>query len=66
VFAHSMGVSDMLFGFLLPALIGNIVGGFLLVALLNHGQVAAAHKAVREAERRRKKQRASHSASRGA
>jgi formate/nitrite transporter FocA (FNT family) len=30
----------MLGEFLVPALIGNIVGGVLLVALLNHGQVA--------------------------
>jgi formate/nitrite transporter FocA (FNT family) len=26
---------------LLPAVVGNIVGGFVFVALLNHGQVAA-------------------------
>lgn len=27
--------------FLVPAVLGNVVGGFLFVALLNHGQVAA-------------------------
>ena len=31
--------SDYLVVFLLPALIGNIIGGVLLVAVLNHGQV---------------------------
>ncbi|HJW95464.1 MAG TPA: formate/nitrite transporter family protein [Thermoanaerobaculia bacterium] len=32
---------EFLLGFLLPALAGNIVGGVLLVALLNHAQVVA-------------------------
>lgn len=32
--------STMLGGFLLPAVLGNIAGGVLLVALLNHGQVS--------------------------
>ena len=31
----------MVFGFIVPAILGNIVGGVLLVALLNHGQVSA-------------------------
>jgi formate/nitrite transporter FocA (FNT family) len=31
-------------GFLVPAILGNIVGGVVLVALLNHGQVAAGAK----------------------
>ncbi len=31
----------MLAGFVIPAVIGNVVGGVLLVALLNYGQVAA-------------------------
>jgi formate/nitrite transporter FocA (FNT family) len=33
------GWSDYLVGFLLPALIGNSVGGVVFVALLNHAQV---------------------------
>ncbi len=32
---------EMSGGFILPAIIGNITGGVLFVALLNHGQVAA-------------------------
>jgi formate/nitrite transporter FocA (FNT family) len=32
---------EMLSGFVIPAVIGNAIGGVLLVALLNHGQVAA-------------------------
>jgi len=28
-------------GFMVPCLIGNIVGGVILVAALNHGQVVA-------------------------
>ncbi|HYM00109.1 MAG TPA: formate/nitrite transporter family protein [Blastocatellia bacterium] len=31
----------MIGAFIVPAILGNIVGGILLVALLNHGQVAA-------------------------
>jgi formate/nitrite transporter FocA (FNT family) len=31
----------MLGDFVVPAVIGNVVGGVLLVALLNHGQVNA-------------------------
>jgi formate/nitrite transporter FocA (FNT family) len=31
----------MIGGFLVPAILGNIVGGVALVALLNHGQVVA-------------------------
>jgi formate/nitrite transporter FocA (FNT family) len=33
--------THMLGGFVLPAVIGNAIGGVLLVALLNYGQVAA-------------------------
>ncbi len=36
--AASLG--DYLFGFLVPTLIGNIIGGTALVALLNHAQIA--------------------------
>jgi formate/nitrite transporter FocA (FNT family) len=35
----AIGWSDYLFRFLLPALIGNSIGGVVLVALLNHAQV---------------------------
>jgi formate/nitrite transporter FocA (FNT family) len=31
----------MIFDFIVPAIIGNIIGGVFLVAILNHGQVAA-------------------------
>jgi formate-nitrite transporter family protein len=31
----------MLGGFLVPAVIGNVIGGVVLVAMLNHGQVAS-------------------------
>ena len=37
----SVGWGGALTGFLLPTLAGNIVGGVLLVAVLNHAQVAA-------------------------
>jgi formate/nitrite transporter FocA (FNT family) len=40
--AHALG------GFILPAVLGNIVGGFVFVALLNHGQVAADRRARAE------------------
>lgn len=35
------GWGHILAGFVVPAVFGNIVGGVLFVALLNHGQVAA-------------------------
>lgn len=38
------GWAQMTTGFILPAILGNIVGGVLLVALLNHGQVVAGRK----------------------
>jgi formate/nitrite transporter FocA (FNT family) len=34
-------LSDYLFVFFIPTLLGNVVGGTTLVALLNYGQVAA-------------------------
>ncbi|HEY6331881.1 MAG TPA: formate/nitrite transporter family protein [Blastocatellia bacterium] len=37
----SAGWLDMVAGFVIPATLGNIIGGILLVALLNHGQVVA-------------------------
>jgi len=39
-FAGDASWGRMLGGFLAPALLGNIIGGVTLVALLNHGQVA--------------------------
>jgi formate/nitrite transporter FocA (FNT family) len=35
------GWGDMLAGFVVPAVVGNTIGGVLLVALLNYGQVVA-------------------------
>jgi formate/nitrite transporter FocA (FNT family) len=35
------GWAYALAGFIIPAVLGNIVGGVIFVALLNHGQVAA-------------------------
>jgi formate/nitrite transporter FocA (FNT family) len=35
------GWIEMVVSFIIPALAGNIIGGILFVALLNHGQVAA-------------------------
>lgn len=39
--AGSASWSAMVVGFIVPAVLGNIVGGALLVGLVNHGQVAA-------------------------
>ena len=36
--------SQMIFGFEIPAILGNIVGGVVLVALVNHGQVSKARQ----------------------
>ena len=41
VFAGTMGWRELAFDFIAAAVIGNICGGVLFVALLNHGQVAA-------------------------
>lgn len=40
-FAGSAGWGEMWGSFIAPAIVGNIIGGVLFVALLNHGQVAA-------------------------
>ena len=40
VFAGDAGWMAMVGDFVVPAVIGNLIGGVLLVALLNHGQVA--------------------------
>jgi formate/nitrite transporter FocA (FNT family) len=39
--AGTAGWVEMTAGFILPAVLGNIIGGFVFVALLNHGQVMA-------------------------
>jgi formate/nitrite transporter FocA (FNT family) len=43
--AGSAGWGEMLGGFVLPAVLGNAVGGVLLVALLSYGQVASDREA---------------------
>lgn len=40
-FGDSALWGDMIGNFVVPAILGNIVGGVIFVALLNHGQVAA-------------------------
>jgi len=40
VFSGQAGVGDYLFRFLAPTLLGNIIGGTALVAMLNHAPVA--------------------------
>jgi len=42
---------EYLGGFLLPAVIGNSIGGIVLVSLLNYGQVKGVYKKTRFAER---------------
>lgn len=49
IFAGAGGWGEMLGGFILPAILGNIIGGVFFVALLNHGQVAA-DRAVKDDE----------------
>ena len=44
VFANETSWSQFLGGFLLPATLGNIVGGLVLVTLLNYGQVIGSQK----------------------
>lgn len=41
VMTGALPASDFMFGFFLPTLAGNIVGGVTLVAVLNHAQVSA-------------------------
>ena len=41
VWSGDAGLGAMLGGFVAPAVLGNILGGIALVALLNHGQVKA-------------------------
>jgi formate-nitrite transporter family protein len=44
-FTRAAAWTDTIFDFTIPSIFGNIIGGFLFVALLNHGQVAAEQKA---------------------
>lgn len=44
VFAGEIPFLEFLGGFLLPTTIGNIIGGVILVTLLNYGQVAGSKK----------------------
>lgn len=41
VFTDATPLSSAIFGWWLPVLVGNVIGGVLLVAALNHAQVAA-------------------------
>ncbi len=40
-FAGALGGGRTFWGFIIPAVLGNIIGGVLLVALINHGQIVA-------------------------
>jgi formate-nitrite transporter family protein len=44
VAVRAAGWSEMLGGFVVPALLGNAIGGVLLVALFNYAQVAEEHQ----------------------
>ncbi len=46
-FMGMAGWGEMVLSFVIPAVIGNIIGGVLFVALLNHGQVMAGREAKR-------------------
>jgi formate/nitrite transporter FocA (FNT family) len=48
----SAGWQSMAGEFIVPAVLGNAVGGVLLVAILNYGQVVAEHRERAEKERR--------------
>lgn len=52
--AGGAGWGEMLAGFVVPAVIGNAIGGVLLVALLNYGQVAAERDGDGDGEGRRR------------
>jgi formate/nitrite transporter FocA (FNT family) len=43
---HQQTWLDFIFGFVLPALIGNIIGGVSLVAALNHAQMVSGEDGV--------------------
>jgi formate/nitrite transporter FocA (FNT family) len=40
VFSGAVGLGDYFFVFLIPTLIGNVIGGISLVALINHAAIA--------------------------
>jgi formate/nitrite transporter FocA (FNT family) len=42
--AGGVGWANAIVGFVVPSVLGNAIGGVLLVALLNHGQVVAEKK----------------------
>jgi formate/nitrite transporter FocA (FNT family) len=46
-FTRAATWKDTILDFTLPSIIGNIIGGVLIVALINHGQVAADNRANR-------------------
>jgi formate-nitrite transporter family protein len=50
VFTGSAPLAEMSVSFIIPAVIGNAIGGVMIVALLNYGQVAEEHR-KRRAER---------------
>lgn len=52
VAAGSAPLGEMLWHFVLPALIGNAIGGVVLVALLNYAQIKAEHGRRADAEHR--------------
>ncbi len=49
------GWGEMLLGFVLPAVIGNAIGGVLLVALLNYGQVVTEREDEPPSARKRRR-----------
>jgi formate-nitrite transporter family protein len=50
VAAGAIGWADYWLGFFTPALIGNVIGGVVLVAILNHEQVVAGQRRRQEQE----------------
>jgi formate/nitrite transporter FocA (FNT family) len=47
VFSGQVSVAEYLGGFMLPTTVGNIIGGLVLVTLLNYGQVAGSRAKTR-------------------
>jgi formate/nitrite transporter FocA (FNT family) len=41
VMAGAASVQDYLFNFFAPTLLGNMIGGISLVAIINHGSIVA-------------------------
>jgi len=50
VFTQRMSLGGMLGSFEIPSLLGNVLGGVVLVALVNHGQVGESKKSEAEKE----------------